>query len=249
MGAPTSAILAELFIQHLEDTKIIKILNEHYIIDYYRYVDDILIVYDTRSTDIDNTLTDFNSIHPQVHFTIEKETSNQLHFLDITISNRHNQLKFDIYRKPTTTDLIIHNHSCHPLEHKKSAINYLINRMNTYPITHESKDIDLRTIKTILKNNHYNQQIIHTNQKQNHNTKETQKQKWTIFTYFGTDTRTITKLFKNTNIKISFRTTNTIKKHLRPKQQITDPYNNSGVYQSNCNEVHWSNWTNFQNTI
>jgi hypothetical protein len=118
MGAPTSAILSEIFIQYLQHTKIIRILNEHHIIDYYRYVDDILIVYDTRSTGIDNTLTDFNSIHPQVHFTIEKETSNQLNFLDITISNRHNQLKFDIYRKPITTDLIIHNVSCHSPEQK-----------------------------------------------------------------------------------------------------------------------------------
>jgi hypothetical protein len=105
-----------------------------------------------------------------------------------------------------------------------------------YPITHKSKDIELQTIRTILNNNHYNQEIIHTNLKHNHNTKETQKQKWATFTYFGTDTRTITKLLKNANIKISFKTTNTIKNHLRPKQQIADPYNNSGVYQLKCNE-------------
>lgn len=39
-------------------------------------------------------------------------------------------LKFAIYRKPTTTDLIIHKDSCHPHEHKKSAINFLVNGMN-----------------------------------------------------------------------------------------------------------------------
>jgi hypothetical protein len=72
VGVPTSAILAKIFIQYLEHTKIIKILNEHHVIDYCRYVDDILIVYDARSTGIDNTSTDFNTIHPQVHFTIEK---------------------------------------------------------------------------------------------------------------------------------------------------------------------------------
>jgi hypothetical protein len=42
MGAPTSAILAEVFIQHLEHNDIIDILQKHNIIDYYRYVDDIL---------------------------------------------------------------------------------------------------------------------------------------------------------------------------------------------------------------
>jgi hypothetical protein len=44
MGAPTSTFLAEIFTQYLEHTKIINILKKHYIMDYYRYVDDILIV-------------------------------------------------------------------------------------------------------------------------------------------------------------------------------------------------------------
>jgi hypothetical protein len=55
MGAPISAILAEVFIQHLEHNKIINILKKPHIIDYYRYVDDILIVYNTRATNTQNT--------------------------------------------------------------------------------------------------------------------------------------------------------------------------------------------------
>jgi hypothetical protein len=34
MGAPTAAILTETFLQYLEHTKIIKILNKHQIIYY-----------------------------------------------------------------------------------------------------------------------------------------------------------------------------------------------------------------------
>jgi retron-type reverse transcriptase len=45
MGAPTSAILAENFIQYLEHKIINKILNKHQIIYYFRYVDDILITH------------------------------------------------------------------------------------------------------------------------------------------------------------------------------------------------------------
>jgi hypothetical protein len=48
-------------------------------------------------------------------------------------------MEFEIYRKPTHTDIIIPNDSCHPYEHKTSAIKYLINRVNTYPITKEAK--------------------------------------------------------------------------------------------------------------
>jgi hypothetical protein len=49
IGVPISAVLAETFIQYLEHTKIIRILNKHQIVDYYKYVDDILILYNTRT--------------------------------------------------------------------------------------------------------------------------------------------------------------------------------------------------------
>jgi hypothetical protein len=138
MGAPTSAILAKIFIQHLEHDDI-KILQKHHIIDYYRYVDDTLIIYNEDHTNTEDTLNEFNSIHPNIQYTMERQTNNILNYIDITIENTNNALTFSIYRKPTTTDLMIHNDSCHPTEHKYSAIRYLVNRMNTYPISTESK--------------------------------------------------------------------------------------------------------------
>jgi nucleoside-specific outer membrane channel protein Tsx len=80
MGVPTLAILAEAFIQYLEHTKIIKILDKHQIIDYYRYVDDILIIYNTNTTNIENTLLEFNSIYPSIKFTMEKEVHHTLNY-------------------------------------------------------------------------------------------------------------------------------------------------------------------------
>jgi hypothetical protein len=57
MGAPTSAILAEVFIQYFEHTTVIDILKKFQIIDYYRYIDDILIIYNAYLTNIDNILS------------------------------------------------------------------------------------------------------------------------------------------------------------------------------------------------
>jgi hypothetical protein len=37
------------------------------------YVDDILIIYNTYTTNMENTLMEFNAIHPKIKFTIEKE--------------------------------------------------------------------------------------------------------------------------------------------------------------------------------
>jgi hypothetical protein len=99
MGAPILAILSEVYtIQRLEHTSITDILNKHKIIDYYRYIDDILIVYDERKTNIINMLENFSAIHPKFIFTIEQQTQNRINYLDLTIKKNQNKLNFEIYR-------------------------------------------------------------------------------------------------------------------------------------------------------
>jgi hypothetical protein len=73
MGAPSSAFLAEIYLQSLEHNQIMHILKKHKIISYHRYVDDILIIFDTTNTNINNTLADFNNVHHKIQFTIENE--------------------------------------------------------------------------------------------------------------------------------------------------------------------------------
>ena len=114
MGAPSSAILSEVYLQHLEHIKIIQIITQHNI-GYFRYVDNILMMYDENVTDIHEVHTAFNVLAPMIKFTIEKETDNNINFLDISIQNKGNKLLFNIYRKPTATDTIPHD-SCHPLQ-------------------------------------------------------------------------------------------------------------------------------------
>jgi hypothetical protein len=48
MGAPTSAILAEAYLQHKEHKQLYPILKKYQIIGYLRYVDDILIIYNKK---------------------------------------------------------------------------------------------------------------------------------------------------------------------------------------------------------
>jgi len=47
-------------------------------------------------------------------------------------------------------------------------------------------------------------------------------QKWATFTYVGKETTYITNLFKKTDMKIAFRTNNTIQKLLMHNQQTSD---------------------------
>jgi len=110
----------------------IPILKQHDIIGYFPYVDDILIVYNENSTDVNKIHKTLNNLTPTVKFTLEKETDNQINFMDLTIQNINNKLSFNIYRKPTATDIIIPKDSCHPPEQKHATIRHMINRMNTY---------------------------------------------------------------------------------------------------------------------
>jgi hypothetical protein len=49
----------------------VDILKKFQIIDYHRYVDEILIIYNIYTTDINNTLEEFNKMHPKIKFTME----------------------------------------------------------------------------------------------------------------------------------------------------------------------------------
>jgi len=75
------------------------------IIKYFRYVDDILIIYNTNHTNAQNILTDFNTIHPTFKIIVECETNSQINFLDVTIhrtpTNLHS-LALSFHTPPTT---------------------------------------------------------------------------------------------------------------------------------------------------
>jgi hypothetical protein len=119
---------------------------------------------------------------------------------------------------------MIPNSSCHPYEHKLSGIKYLLNRLHTYPITKKSKQTEENTIQNTLQKNKYNTNLLDISlsqpQKQNtHKEPKHQKTKWAMFTYCGKEVRQITKLFKNTQIRVAFRTKNTISNILKHSTQ------------------------------
>jgi hypothetical protein len=82
------------------------------------------------------------------------------------------------------------------------------------------------------------QQIIHKVQpKKTNDSCKT----WTTFTYYSPQIRKITNLFKNTNTRIAFRSTNTIKHLMKRKTNTTTPdYDKSGIYKIKCNTCHRS---------
>jgi len=88
MGAPASSFLSKIDLQFIEPTAIYKVLLQTYILGYFLYVDNMLLVYNDSTTDIDKFLNSFNSLTSTMKFTVEKEVDNTVNILDITMQKR-----------------------------------------------------------------------------------------------------------------------------------------------------------------
>ena len=196
MGAPSSSILSEIFLQHTKHSHFPRISMKHKLINYFRYVDDILLIYDSSHTDITSILNDFNSTHPNLTFTDELERDNKLSFLDITIHKPPPGIKISIFKKPTFTDTLIPYTSNHPPQHRYSAIRFLYNRLNSYHLNTEEHQREENIIHNILRNNSFPiPSHTHHAPKWHHPLPPEQEHKWFTFTYTGKETRHITNLF------------------------------------------------------
>ena len=160
MGSPLSPLLAELFMDSFECNLFSnnKIKN---IIFWYRYVDDILCLFNGTSRQVTSFLNTLNSLEPNIQFTVEIEKDNSINFLDLTIDHKNkNKFNFQIYRKPTYTDTIIPSTSNHPFSTKMAAFHSLINRIINIPLDEHNFKKEVNIITTIAENNGYDKHRI-----------------------------------------------------------------------------------------
>ena len=120
--------------QHLEDFHIKLLLDSKRISFYSRYVDDILVIYDTTRTNPETIVHHANSMHSNIRLSPTLETNNQISFLDLLIIRKFQLLEIDIYRKPNTTDTTINYLSNHTMEQKLATYRYHIARMLRLPL-------------------------------------------------------------------------------------------------------------------
>jgi hypothetical protein len=78
VGAPTSSVFFEPYLQYMEHKTFHQILQNHKIIGYFRYVDDILMIFDQTTTDINQVLKEFNTATPSLQFTMDFEKDNKI---------------------------------------------------------------------------------------------------------------------------------------------------------------------------
>jgi hypothetical protein len=98
-------------------------------------------------------------------------------------------------------------------------------------------------VKQIVLNDKYNTSLlnrVHNSKKHKQKLEEDkQTQNWVKFTYFGKETSYITKLFKNTALKVAYTTSNNLGKLLEmQKTAKLNKYERNGVYQLTCPTCH-----------
>jgi hypothetical protein len=105
-----------------------------------------------------------------------------------------------------------------------AAFRYLTNRMISLPLTTERKKMEWQKILSVSENNkfplHFIEQLKTQIQHKTHKDKTNNRnKKWATFTYHSSRVRKITNLFKQTDIKIAFKSTNTIQQQTMKQQR------------------------------
>ena len=176
MGSPLAPVLADIFMNHLFEKKVINrtadwenIVVKSFSVEYtarlfLRYVDDMLACFHNYH-EAEQFLNFLNSLHNNIKFTMETECPfGRIPFLDlyITKDNFNEKLSIQVYRKPTHSGVYSHFTSFLPERMKRQALITLLER--AYKICSEEllhREFD--NLKRLFMSNGYSENyILHT---------------------------------------------------------------------------------------
>ena len=106
MGSPVSPVIANLYMEEIEERAIINTANPPK--EWVRYVDDVFSIMKKYGVS-----TFHDELNSHVSSTIEHETDGPIAFVDTLISRNSGTITTNVYRKPTHTDRYLHFKSHH----------------------------------------------------------------------------------------------------------------------------------------
>nr|XP_018896529.1 PREDICTED: uncharacterized protein LOC109030153 [Bemisia tabaci] len=243
MGNPISSLTAELVMSEFECRAIKEYpkIFQH----WSRFVDDVLEI--LKKHHINEALTILNSYHEKIQFTLEVEEEQKLPFLDLIVHRDKDNLKFGIYRKPTSTETYINNRAFNHRPHKLAAFNFMLHRTNSIPLNETDYKIEIEKILEIAEKNSFNKgEIKKLNEKVKQRTlnKETSKlniekaeMRFKKLSYHPKYAPAFRRIFEKFNIKLSFTNRFNVAQQFSRKIENRRPDNEEkGIYQINCTE-------------
>ena len=242
MGSPLGPFLADVFMSKVEE------ICKHEILDlpfYKRYVDDTLIISDTKEQ-AERLLCAFNSAHRNLHMTTEYESSDALPFLDLMLTRKPDgSISRTIYRKATWTGLYTNYNSFTPIKHKRALVRTLFYRAREL-CSPDQIDSELQFLHSTLRSNGYPESFIRTHSRALPKAEPMigvpKKTVYLKLPFKGDEvSRLITKRLKSSvertynTVDLRFLTTTTKLPIHSVKSRIPVPATSHCIYQFNCN--------------
>lgn len=159
MGLPLGPTFANIFMCHYEKQWLNSCPPDFAPVFYRRYVDDCFLLFKSHSH-ADSFLSFLNSKHPNIKYTMEAESNEQLPFLDVLIRKEGGKFHTSVYRKPSFSGLGTSFFSFISRSLKFSAISSAIFRGYHLSSTYSSFHFELQRIKQFFKENGFPLRIV-----------------------------------------------------------------------------------------
>lgn len=93
------SVIANFYMEYFQKTALETAKHKRSI--WFRYVDDIFVIWKLGKKNMDHFLEHLNKQHPNIQFTIETEEKGRLPSLDVLVIRSVEQIVHTIFRKPT----------------------------------------------------------------------------------------------------------------------------------------------------
>ena len=245
MGSPISPGVADICMEVFEED-MLKDCPDHLAPKVWlRFVDDTFTTLHDYA--IEAFTTYLNSRNKHIQFTREVEENDQIPFLDVCVHLQDDgSLKTTVYRKPTHTDQYLNWESNHPLDHKRSVVRTLLNRVETHVSDPKDRDTEISHIREVLAENGYKKWALKVPNQKDRQERSRHKQASTPpgpppplvgLPYVKGLSEELQRLFKKHGVNVYFKPTNTLRQLLVKPKDKTETSDKCGVvYNIACDE-------------
>ena len=157
MGSPLSPVIANLYMEHLEENALRMAPLPPRL--WLRYVDDTFVIWPQGQNELQCFHEHLNGQHPNIKFSIEHKRKNRLAFLDILVIRSETRLCTGVYCKPTYTDHYIPFHSRHHRRTITGVLRCMHNRAHQICDSTSGKP-DFQHLQSVFQSNGFPEDLV-----------------------------------------------------------------------------------------
>ena len=244
IGNSASPLIADFFMSQFEQ----KIKTESWFPRFWtRYVDDVFAIMDREK--VDEVLEKLNSYYQTIEFTKELEENSRLPFLDLMLTkNDEKKIEFEIFRKPTDSQLMIRADSFHHKSHQHASFHSMFHRLFNIPLSSEKfkkelnyiketgdlNGFDRKTMEKIFKKHEMKSRMMNITSLRASRSQEESKS-FIGFPFYGSLTENLKRKLKRYNIQVGFKNPGKMSDLMGSlKDQKVEDARKSGIYKLEC---------------